>query len=42
METIHLVTSEILGLFVDTLNADDNYSCYKRENFKQAIQMQLF
>ena len=37
-----LVTSEILGLFVKTLTADDKYSRHNRENFAQQIQMQLF
>lgn len=34
-------TSEILGLFVNTLPADDNYSCYKPENSLQAFQLKL-
>ena len=33
--------SETLGLFVDTLTADDMYSWGYRENFTQLIQMQL-
>ena len=36
-----MVISEILGLSVKTLTSDDKYSCYKRENFPQAIQIQL-
>ena len=36
-----LLRSEISGPFVNTLTADDTYSYYKRENFPQAIQMQL-
>ena len=31
----------MLGLFVNILNADDNYCRYNRENFPQQIQMQL-
>ena len=37
-ETSLLVISEILGLFVDTLTADDKYSPHKGENFLQIIQ----
>ena len=33
--------SEILGLFVITLTADDNYSLHKRENLLLTIQMQF-
>ena len=36
-----LVTSEVLGLFVNTLTADDKYYCFKRENFQQEFQMHL-
>ena len=36
-----LLRSAILVSFVNTLTADDKYSCYKRENFLKAIQMQL-
>ena len=36
-----LLRSEISGPFVNTLTADDTYSYYQRENFPQAIQMQL-
>ena len=36
-----LVRSEILGLFVNTLTADDKYSRHNRENFPQQIQMIL-
>ena len=35
-----MVTSEILGLFVNTLAADDKCSSDKRQKFSQAIQMQ--
>ena len=38
-KTCLLVTSEILGLFVNT--TDGKHSCYKTEKFAQAIQMQL-
>ena len=36
-----LVISEILGLFVNTLTADDKYSCRNSENLRQPIQVQL-
>ena len=36
-----LVISEILGLFVNTLGADDKYSFCNSDNFLQPIQMQL-
>ena len=36
-----LVVCKILGLFVNTLTADDKYSLLNRENFTQPIQMQL-
>ena len=36
-----LLRSEIPEPFVNTLTADDTYSCYKREKLSQAIQMQL-
>ena len=36
-----LVRCEILGLFVTKLTANGKYSCFKRENFPQAIQMKL-
>ena len=36
-----LVISEILGLFVNILTADDSYSPRKKENLRQPIQMQL-
>ena len=32
---------EILALFVNTVTAHGKYACYKRENFPQAIQIQL-
>ena len=34
-----LVRSEILGLFVNTFTAEENYSCHNRENFPQQFQM---
>ena len=40
-KTSILVTSPILRWYVNTLNAYDKYSCYKGENFPQAIEMQL-
>ena len=36
-----LVTCEMLGLFVNSLTADNKYSRHSRENFPQQIQMQL-
>ena len=36
-----LLRYEISEPFVNTLTADDTYSCYKREKLPQAIQMQL-
>ena len=33
------VKSEILGLFVNTLTADDKYSLQNSENLTQPIQM---
>ena len=36
-----LVISEILGLFVNTLAADDEYSSHKSEKFSLANQMEL-
>ena len=41
-QTSLLVASEILGLFVNTLIADDKYCCNKRKKNSQAIQIQLF
>ena len=35
-----LVISEILGLFVNTLTADDKHSCRNSKNLRQPIQMQ--
>ena len=37
----HLVISEILGLFVNTLNPDNKYSLRISENLWQTIKMQL-
>ena len=36
-----LVIFKILGLFVNTLTADDKYSLLNRNNLRQPIQMQL-
>ena len=36
-----LVTSKFLGLFVNTLTADDKYSVFIRDVLTQSIQMQL-
>ena len=36
-----LSVSQVLGLLVNTLTADDKYSLRNSENLKQAIQMQL-
>ena len=40
-KTCLLVTSAILGLFVNTLSADGKYFFYKGKTFGQANQMQL-
>ena len=36
-----MLKSEILGLFVNTLTADDKYSRHNWEKFPQPFQMQL-
>ena len=36
-----VVISKILGLFLNTLSANDKYSLLKRENSMQPIQTQL-
>ena len=36
-----LVISEILGLFVNTMSADDKYCLHKEDNLLQSIEMQL-
>ena len=41
LENIRLSVSEILGVFVNTLTADDNYSLNNRKNLPQPIQLQL-
>ena len=41
METSLLVRFEILGLFYKTFNANDKYCCYKREKFRQVIQIKF-
>ena len=33
--------SEVLGMMITTLTANDMYSCHYRENFAQPIQMQF-
>ena len=40
-KTSLLVTFKTLGLFVNTLTADDKYSSYEKLKFPQAIQMHL-
>ena len=37
-----LLTCKILGLFVNTLAADDKYSLLHRDNLLQHFQMQLY
>ena len=34
--------SEILGLFVDTMTANENYSLRNTENLKQPLQMHVW
>ena len=41
LANIRLSVSEILGVFVNTLTADDNYSLNNRKNLPQPIQLQL-
>ena len=41
LESIPLGKIWNLRMLVQTLTADGKYSCYKREKFRQAIQMQL-
>ena len=41
-KTSLLLISEILRMFVNTLNADDKYSLNYREKLLQPIQMDLF
>ena len=36
-----LAISGILGLFFNTLTADDKYSCCNSKNLRQPIEMQL-
>ena len=35
-----LVICQILGLFVNTLTVDDNYSLFYKENLQQATQIE--
>ena len=41
LESIPLGKVWNLRMLVKTLTADGKYSCYKREKFRQAVQMQL-
>ena len=41
LEIIRLTVSEMLGVFVNTLTADDKYSLRNRKNLPQPIQLQL-
>ena len=41
LEKFRLTGSEILGVFVNTVTADDKYSLQNRENLLQAIQLQV-
>ena len=41
LEKFHLLISEILGLFVNTLTADDKYSLRNSENLPRPFQMHL-
>ena len=40
-KTSLIVRSEILGLFFNTVTADDKYPCHNRKNIAQSIRMQL-
>ena len=33
---------ETLGLFINALAVDHKHSCYKRENFRKIVEIQLF
>ena len=41
LEKIRLTVSQILGVFANTLTADDKYSLRHRSNLPQPIQLQL-
>ena len=41
LENIPLNKISNLRMFVNSLNVDDKYFCYKRERFSQAVHMQL-
>ena len=41
LENVCLSISETLGVFVNTLTADDKYSLCNRKNLPQPIQLQL-
>ena len=41
LENVGLSVSEILGLFVNTLTANDKYSFLNRKNLLEPIQLQM-
>ena len=41
LENVRVRVSETLGVFVNTLTADDKYSLCNRKNLPQPIQLQL-
>ena len=41
LETVRLSVSEILGVFVNTLTADDTYSLRNRKNLQHSVQLRL-
>ena len=42
LEDVGLSISEMLGVFFNTLTADNKYSLRNRKNLRQPIQLQLF
>ena len=42
LENVGLSISEMLGVFFNTLTADNKYSLRNRKNLRQPIQLQLF
>ena len=42
MKNVGLSISEMLGVFFNTLTADNKYSLRNRKNLRQPIQLQLF
>ena len=42
LDNVHLSISEILGVLVNTLTADNKYSLRNREEIPEPIQLQLF